>query len=1031
MNDSLIVKNAIDTLGRLNVAASRIKLYPPASPLIRNSIDEVYKRIQDIHRQDRALRFEYEEVGNKVRVCGQLVKQNEYKRHIQFSGFINTLLGHGIFSLTMEKGLQKSELSDFLELMGKNPDETDRDEAFVKAMEENLFPNISLVNKRLAASYQDIHISMDMGLPEVQAALARILMNTEKASSEQISGNIVQMLRSLSQAAGAEEKGRLSNLMALSMKDSDADVLVKVLKRQIDPEFDDAFFDELTNGMDDERFRALALNVGRMQMAERSADEGGGAKGEDSVAHVAEKLLKSERFQKIRQEINEQLRREKQEKEALKARLALGFEKLMKGDDASLSDPRLVVYAGGKAIRMLSRGKIRGVEEILRRLCEGLLNDDPAVRQSAARVVSDIWRRLDADAWMQTRINISRKLMKYVRFETERSPEYEKIAYGLKNLIQDLIRGRRFSEATPVLEGFNRMFYRSSGEGADLRDMAGEILEAAATDEIMGLLMEEFHTNARQLQNQAAQCLTLMGPPSAAPLLELLHNSENRSERAKCVRILSKIGPPPPSALIERLEQGGEWYYIRNLILILGKTGTAKEAYALRPYLTSPHVRIHREALQSIFNIGGPDRCAIFLSAFSQADDALKPAFIDMFGALKCTDAVGLLLDVFRSKLVIGAKERRKPVEKACAALGKIGDEKAEPHLKAMMEEIASSGNAQQEWLAKAAGDALSAIQKNRPAEREGRRTADDGGALNSAAAGGETALKGEVVAGDDDLLDDLALAKLIEDEADADAGPPRRHADVWQDLYASLTRKEAAVLQGALKESEYKRDQAVFKQGDLNSNLYFVNRGGLKLVHEAQDEEFLIHVLGPGDMAGNDTFFSISACTASLIPLSSAHLSVLEKRDAADWEKTAPELEGKLIDFSLKYEKVSDLIKKKGINRRAGKRVSAKGKVLMQLAGASGKPVGKVSKGDLLDISVQGVSFLIRTQKKETPGLLLGRKLLCRVVLDDARIAPKIDRIGLVVGVRYLLFNEYAVHLRFEKNISPKLIKAVAAASS
>jgi CRP-like cAMP-binding protein len=200
-----------------------------------------------------------------------------------------------------------------------------------------------------------------------------------------------------------------------------------------------------------------------------------------------------------------------------------------------------------------------------------------------------------------------------------------------------------------------------------------------------------------------------------------------------------------------------------------------------------------------------------------------------------------------------------------------------------------------------------------------------------------------------------------------------------------------------------------------MNSNLYFVNHGQLKMVYRLNEKEFLLKTVGPGTILGMETFFSITVCTTSLISLTRAKIHRLQRDTLQQWHSTHPALEPKLKDYCHRLKKVHDLIRQKGLDRRSHKRINLNGKGVVQLLDGRGEPMGKAFKSELADVSIGGLSFFIKTSKPETARLLLGRKMQVNFILPDPAAPQKILCNGTVVGVGYQMFSDYSVHLTFD----------------
>jgi CRP-like cAMP-binding protein len=275
--------------------------------------------------------------------------------------------------------------------------------------------------------------------------------------------------------------------------------------------------------------------------------------------------------------------------------------------------------------------------------------------------------------------------------------------------------------------------------------------------------------------------------------------------------------------------------------------------------------------------------------------------------------------------------------------------------------------------------------------------------------------------------VDSMALNEIVRSgeiiEEEKSESIDRDHLVIWSKLYDSLSDEQANALYYAMKDATYDIDETVFKQGERNSNLYFINQGQLKLVYRDAGREVLLKTLGTGHIAGEDAFFFESVCTTSMITLSRVKLKFLEKDTLLKWRDEFPGIESKLQEYCLKFKNVPDLLKARNLDRRSQKRVKLSGKGAIQLLGASGKPLGRAFKGELSDISVGGLSFTIRISKKENARLLLGRKMNIKFAIPLGSSKHKIDINGTVIGVMSHPFDDYSIHIKFDKLLDEKLL--------
>ncbi|UCF93909.1 MAG: cyclic nucleotide-binding domain-containing protein [Desulfobacterales bacterium] len=269
-----------------------------------------------------------------------------------------------------------------------------------------------------------------------------------------------------------------------------------------------------------------------------------------------------------------------------------------------------------------------------------------------------------------------------------------------------------------------------------------------------------------------------------------------------------------------------------------------------------------------------------------------------------------------------------------------------------------------------------------------------------------------------------VKAAELI--EAGKSAARDQTHLNTWSKLYEKLTEGETNAFYFALQAATYEADQIIFRQGQSHSRLYFIDDGRLKMFFRKGKQGIMLKALGPGEIAGEETFFSNSFCTASLMTHSRVKLRFLGKEVLSKWKTEFPGLESKLHDYCLQLESVSDLLQKKGLERRAHERLNIPGHAAVQILKDSGEPAGKPWKAEVADISLSGLSFFYKIPAKYGT-VLLGRRLNLKCILPQDKPKLKFERNATIVSVNSLPFEEFSIHVKFENELDPDRFKELA----
>ncbi len=266
--------------------------------------------------------------------------------------------------------------------------------------------------------------------------------------------------------------------------------------------------------------------------------------------------------------------------------------------------------------------------------------------------------------------------------------------------------------------------------------------------------------------------------------------------------------------------------------------------------------------------------------------------------------------------------------------------------------------------------------------------------------------------------VDDMALTEIIKSaeiiEAEKSEAIDEEHIQAFKPLFDTLTEEETNALYFAQQSMTLEAGEVLYRQGDINTRLYFILDGHLKLYFSREGKDNLITTLEQGDIAGQDSFFATTLCTTSLAVQSRAEVQVIERDHIDGWKESSPALEAKLKKFCHGQD-VASLITSKGLERRMSKRIKVEGAVVAQVLDASKRLLGKPFHGDMADISNTGLSFCIKATDKSAR-VLLGRQLKVKATLEMGKKKQDLARSGTTVAVTPLFFGDFLIHVKFNQ---------------
>jgi len=274
--------------------------------------------------------------------------------------------------------------------------------------------------------------------------------------------------------------------------------------------------------------------------------------------------------------------------------------------------------------------------------------------------------------------------------------------------------------------------------------------------------------------------------------------------------------------------------------------------------------------------------------------------------------------------------------------------------------------------------------------------------------------------------VDSMALHEIVKSaeiiESAKIAAIDRVHRHVWSDLYDKLTKEETIALYYGTKTASYETGQTLFRQDEMNSNLYFINAGEIKMFYHKDKHGIFLKTLGPGDIAGEETFFTNSTCTTTITAHSAVKLNFLEKTILQNWRTEAPNLANKLRNYCAQREPIKDLLQKKELERRVHPRYALSGNAVLRIMD---RPGIRGFKGDLSDISANGIAVIVNTSPKSAE-LMLGCRL--NIKFRQPEVSPKIriDQDGRIVGIHSQMFNEYLANVKWDEPLDNGIVERI-----
>jgi hypothetical protein len=723
----------------MNTTIINLRLYPPTSATINLTIDRLLQALSEMLAEETPLILAESE---RMLLFGKepAWPKNQEKAHVR--AFIDILVNQGIKSISFSSGIEKEELIAFFQTLSRKPEEVRTGGGIQGILAGQEVRHIRIdekiymaknVSPQIADSLDAIDGIIKFLMEATDLDSLRFKQLKEQAKDRewitgvfdlwmrqfkeqqgtvpkaQLSKDLVQMASKLLKIADPEDREQIGRHMSGSIAELESEMVGLILSWDVQSLCGEQLFEEIVGRLDMDQFGEVLDGL--------SSIASGAGKQNRTASFSLESLKNTDKGRKLESELQVAGAKAKEERERRLNWLKERAQGILKGEERALLDQGLMAELPGivRELYVLDDGGTANA--IIELLSANLQSRIPDFRSHAAEIISQILGDIIEDGRDEQIEQPSEKLAGWWQAETVYSASCERICRQLQELVRSLLERDPFLEVNPILDFLGLTPSGRSPKDRKMMDLASEALRELATEDLLSVLMNEFQTNEKGRQKEAARNLARLGAAPIERLLSMLQSSEDSDERVRILQVISEIGTPSIPAILARISQNASWYVLRNLAYILGRVGSEAQAKEFIPLLLHENQKVQTEALKSLQRIGGKVRTETLLSVLPKADDPFKLQIVEALGIIKGSGAIPTLLELLQSKKSVMTAALKADLDvKICNALGSICSEEALP---ALMEISNSKGffniGSYPEKVRNAAHKAVVAITRQKP----------------------------------------------------------------------------------------------------------------------------------------------------------------------------------------------------------------------------------------------------------------------------------------------------------------------------
>lgn len=1115
-------QHALEVLKCINKAVTNLRLYPEQSVQVVNTVENAYSELKIFLRLYEALRFG---LHKGVPTLDGSIFERKGREQLDALALVDSLDRAGLEVMTLAQGIDRKRFKQVLSFFTATPEQIQKSGgsvAFVKNAglgaifledeEEDVSHRQTIVRsftdflqQMMAAGVQheDLYFfhgqeqsgqpsekirrdlsELEKSVSTLAATVCYVLQPIQREGGYRVSPDFDQLLENISVVLKDEEIRKVAGgAAALLTANLDRDSLGLLVCQSYASRFGEALFASLIAAIDKENFRLLVDFL--RQEGERLAESLNQKEAEQlSLVNAScQRLMETVKGRQLHAvEIMGMTEKQRQSK-----RLQAGLSALARGSLEGLRNKEILQYLAATFERLISNKKENVAAAIIQTLVGGLKLDDKELRLRSGQGLGLIGEKLVTLDYWDWLGKLTATFILWLRKAEDADESCKRFVVVLQETLTHAQKTGDEELAEKILSFFYALRSGTLGKTVEIKNLVGQVQDKAVDRNILQAYLDRCFV--KPIEEMHCQKIVMHGPLGIQFLLDALLANTRRSDRIRLLKILASVGGKLSTLLRDRLQEPMPWYGKRNLIRLLGETGSEKDISAVQGYLSHDDLRVQSEALSCIYKVSGQKKKQYLLDALPRISEKLKFQVVQALASVVDEEVVGVLVELLQDERYFSADIKTMLLVSICETLGRSGSSRAQKALQALSGsgDVRPKNVAKEVWSAAQRGLLLidasrrqqkqknASIQKiSKNAVRMAQTVQDRSVKMyepvtnlieeqkiyallgqNKKAAAKELLLElistvtslqqfdqaevlcQRLVEIDPLSLEDIIKAtELVEEQKNASAN--QGQTKNWVEIYDFLTTEEFNALYSALGHVTYVQDENIVAQGDLQQRLFFINKGRVKLFYrDSHGSDVLLKIVGPGEVFGVDSFFKASVWTVNAASVGTVELFVLPREALRRWQSNFPELEAKLQDFCQQLGE-NDALKVMVIERRGAERLNYSGKMEMAILDDQGKSAGTILQGEKGDISIGGIFSTVRISQKRNVRLLLGRKVL--VSLPGAPSGSQLSsgKTGMVVAiyVQELTSGElassvrYAIHIQFDQPMFETELAVVAVES-
>jgi hypothetical protein len=270
---------------------------------------------------------------------------------------------------------------------------------------------------------------------------------------------------------------------------------------------------------------------------------------------------------------------------------------------------------------------------------------------------------------------IGRALLAFLE-ENIDEEDYKEFAQKIVAIMPQFLETGNFEMLWDILDTLRRHSTEKPAPG--IREIAAESRKYFFNPEFIAKALSAFDRWMREKGQAASGLIQALGPDTIPGLMDIYCDDETVGGRRMLFNLLCLFGEPAVREAEKRLRDPRA-HSIRNLLIFIGRAGSAASAPQVKPLLLHQDPMVRLEALSALLKFKDPGAISLLRNAIHDKDPDFASQAVALAGHYRITDVTGDVLS--KLKRVILFETDYAENEEIIKVLGNIGDARAVPDL--------------------------------------------------------------------------------------------------------------------------------------------------------------------------------------------------------------------------------------------------------------------------------------------------------------------------------------------------------------